>query len=143
MVYRPTVRYHSTFKTYVDDLFHATHLDRNQIIRAALFAAAHSKEFQTIIHSNKKKDVPLPCPKWLLDQPELWRESNPEIKERREDVYAHSGGKTSAKEPVRTVGSGRTENNKTRCQQPIQRSGREVPTRIKNAGGGFTIQLRP
>ncbi len=36
-MYRPTVRYDDVFKEYIDSLFHATHLDRNQIIRAALF----------------------------------------------------------------------------------------------------------
>ncbi|WP_285613958.1 hypothetical protein [Pseudobacillus badius] len=119
MTYRPTVRYHLYFKKYVDDLFQATHLDRNQIIRAALFAAAHSKEFQSIIHSNKKKDVPLPCPKWTLDQPQLWREQNPEIKERREDVSANRE-ETSVEESRRE---------------------RAVPSRARTASGGIVIKL--
>ncbi|NGY76296.1 hypothetical protein F6Y02_07940 (plasmid) [Bacillus megaterium] len=34
--YRPTVRYHSIYRTYVDSLFQATELDRNQIMRCAL-----------------------------------------------------------------------------------------------------------
>ncbi|MFL0365396.1 hypothetical protein ACH0BF_20525 [Pseudobacillus sp. 179-B 2D1 NHS] len=122
MVYRPTVRYHSTFKKYVDDLFYATHLDRNQIIRAALFAAAHSKEFHSILRSSKKKDVPLPHPKWSLDQAGLWREQNPDIKEKGEDVNACNRRKTSGEE------SGRE---------------REIFARTRKAGGGLTIQLRP
>ena len=119
MVYRPTLRCHSYFKDYVDDLFQATHLDRNQIIRAALFAAAHSKEFHAILHSNKKKDVPLPRPKWTLDQPQLWREQSPEIKERGEDV-SDNRKETSTKEPGRE---------------------RAVPSRRRTATGGITINL--
>jgi hypothetical protein len=59
-VYRPTVRYAPEFREYVDAVFRATTLDRNQIIRAALFAAAYSKEFQDILLKFKRKDVPLP-----------------------------------------------------------------------------------
>jgi hypothetical protein len=119
MVYRPTVRYHSTFKKYVDELFCATHLDRNQIIRAALFAAAHSKEFQSILHSNKKKDVPLPRPIWALDQSELWREQNPQLKGGGEDVNDNRR---------------KTSNKETRQQG-------EVPSRIRTTGGGIQIRI--
>ena len=44
MVYRPTVRYADVFRDYIDSIFQATTLGRNQIIRGALFAAAQSKE---------------------------------------------------------------------------------------------------
>ncbi|WP_041100869.1 hypothetical protein [Bacillus badius] len=121
MAYRPTVRYHSYFKGYVDDLFRATHLDRNQIIRAALFSAAHSKEFQSLLLENKKKDVPLPRPKWVLNQAALWRKQNPDIKEKGEDVSAYSRGETSEEETGRE---------------------REIRGRVRTAGGGLTIQLR-
>ena len=80
MVYRPTVRYADVFKTYVDELFKATTLDRNQIIRAALFSSVFSREFQQIIKSYKKKDVPLPSPLWSLEHHELWLEQNPTTK---------------------------------------------------------------
>ena len=66
-MYRPTVCYDDVFLEYVDSLFQATDLDRNQIIRAALFAAAHSKEFQNLLKSYKKKDVPVPSPLWKLE----------------------------------------------------------------------------
>ncbi len=54
-VYRPTVRYAPVFRNYVDAVFHATTLDRNQIIRAALFTAAHTKEFQMLLRQYQKK----------------------------------------------------------------------------------------
>lgn len=80
-MYRPTVRYHDYFKKYVDDLFQATHLDRNQIIRAALFTAAYSPEFIKIMDVNKRRDVPLPRPSWELNQVEFYLEQNPEVKQ--------------------------------------------------------------
>jgi hypothetical protein len=72
-MYRPTVRYSDSFKSYVDDLFNTTHLDRNQIIRAALFAAAHSNEFRSILENYKKAETSLPRPLWRLDEEECWK----------------------------------------------------------------------
>jgi hypothetical protein len=79
-MYRPTVRYDDIFREYVDTLFYATSLDRNQIIRAALFAAAYSKEFQNLLEPYKKKDVPLPSPLWKLEQQCFWLEQRPKLK---------------------------------------------------------------
>ncbi|MDX5476610.1 MAG: hypothetical protein LPK00_13830 [Bacillaceae bacterium] len=84
MVYRPTVRYHEIFRIYVDDLFKVTSLDRNQIIRAALFTAAYSKEFDQLIKpfaylQEVGVDVPLPEPKWHLREAKFWLEQNPGI----------------------------------------------------------------
>jgi hypothetical protein len=69
-MYRPTVRYDDVFKTFVDDMFRATSLDRNQIIRAALFAAAHSETFQQILQPYMKKDAPAPV--WSLMDDSFW-----------------------------------------------------------------------
>lgn len=60
MTYRPTIRYPDIYKEYVESVFEATDLDRNQIIRLALFVAAHSKEYKTILEKYKFPDVPLP-----------------------------------------------------------------------------------
>jgi hypothetical protein len=79
MVYRPTVRYDDVFKAYVDALFHATHLDRNQIIRAALFTAVHSKEFHNLLKLYQKGDVPLPSPLWSLEQKSLWQQQSSKV----------------------------------------------------------------
>jgi hypothetical protein len=75
-MYRPTVRYSDSFREYIDRLFNATHLDRNQLLRAALFAAAHSKEFQSIVQKYKKCDVTLPQAHWGREEERLWKEQN-------------------------------------------------------------------
>jgi hypothetical protein len=87
MVYRPTIRYDEVFKTYVDALFHATHLDRNQIIRGALFTAVHSKEYHKILKPYQRGDVPLPSPLWSLEQNNLWLQQSPKIKTGGVDVH--------------------------------------------------------
>jgi hypothetical protein len=76
MVYRPTVRYPDMYKSFVDDVFKVTRLDRNQIIRLALFVAAHSEEFKNIVGKYKFDDVPLPHPEWGLDEEECWKNQN-------------------------------------------------------------------
>jgi hypothetical protein len=52
-MYRPTVRYADCYQQYVDKVFQSTHLDRNQIIRAALFTAAYSEEFLKLMRQNQ------------------------------------------------------------------------------------------
>lgn len=78
MTYRPTVRYDPVFKSYVNELFHATTLDRNQIIRAALFVAGYSEEFQELMGRYQKKD--LPNTPWTFEQNAYWLEQCPKIK---------------------------------------------------------------
>jgi hypothetical protein len=90
LMYRPTVRYSDIYKQYVDSLFHATTLDRNQIFRAALFTAAHSKEFHDILKQYQEKDVPLPRPKWGLSDHQFWLEQSPEMVKGGEDVNVDS-----------------------------------------------------
>jgi hypothetical protein len=89
-VYRPTVRYSPIFRDYVNAVFHATTLDRNQIIRAALFTAAHTKEFHDMLKQYQKKDVPLPRPKWGLSDHQFWLEQCPEMVKGGEDVNVDS-----------------------------------------------------
>jgi hypothetical protein len=98
MVYRPTIRYDEVFRTHVDALFHATHLDRNQIIRAALFTAVHSKEFHDLIKPYQRGDVPLPSPLWSLEQNSLWLQQSPKVNTGGKDVY---GEQTKAEEIIK------------------------------------------
>ena len=72
-MYRPTVRYPDEFKTYVDALFAKTKLDRNQIFRLALFAAAHSVIFHDILEKHRFHDVPLPSPGWMPMDEHFWK----------------------------------------------------------------------
>ncbi|MCM3411446.1 hypothetical protein [Metabacillus litoralis] len=76
MVYRPTVRYSEDFREYIDQIFKSTHLDRNQILRLALFVAAHSNEYKTILSKYKKPDVLIPSPIWRIDEESMWRDNN-------------------------------------------------------------------
>lgn len=80
-MYRPTVRYNDAFKDYVEELFKATTLDRNQILRLALYELHKSeklKEYQ------KDKSSSLPSPVWMDSTDGLWLTNTMEIKEREE-----------------------------------------------------------
>ena len=76
MSYRPTVRYPDVYKDYVEKVFQATTLDRNQIIRLALFVAAHSEEYKAILKKYRTADVPLPHPDWGKVEDRYWLEQN-------------------------------------------------------------------
>ena len=76
MVYRPTVRYPDMYKEYVEDVFKATSLDRNQIIRLALFVAGHSNEYKKILEKYRFADVPLPQPQWTCTDDRCWKDQN-------------------------------------------------------------------
>ena len=76
MSYRPTVRYPDVYKDYVEKIFKATTLDRNQIIRLALFVAAHSDEYKSILKKHQTADVPLPQPEWGKDEERCWKDQN-------------------------------------------------------------------
>lgn len=129
-MYRPTVRYDEIFREYVDKLFHSCHLDRNQIIRCALFAAAHSEEFQELIKPFSKKDVPLPSPVWELSESWYWMEQRSVIKERGKDVNVKHGGKGEGSEATRNPfrGDSRIDSEQSGRFEQIARSAREVPT---------------
>ena len=76
MVYRPTVRYPDMYKDYIEDLFKATELDRNQLIRLALFVAAHSDQYKAILKKHQRNDIPLPCPGWSIHEERCWKDQN-------------------------------------------------------------------
>ncbi|MGN7943203.1 hypothetical protein [Virgibacillus sp. 6R] len=145
MVYRPTVRYADEFKKYVDDLFHATTLDRNQIIRAALFSAAFSPNFESLLKKYKKADALLPLPKWNADQHGYWLDRNPPKQEGGKDVNAINTRTRSVKGIVETDSIIRVtkETNSIGCESSITRREGEVSakrTRITNQGG-ITIKI--
>ncbi|MFC0561460.1 hypothetical protein [Halalkalibacter alkalisediminis] len=71
-MYRPTVRYEDVYKEYVENVFNATHLDRSQIIRAALFIAGHTEQFSRIVDPYLKRGMSLPSPLWEEEDEELW-----------------------------------------------------------------------
>lgn len=137
-MYRPTVRYHDIYKEYVDNIFMATHLDRNQIIRAALFTAAHSTEFIKLMKENKRGDVPLPSPFWLMNQPELWMEQNPLIEEREVDVNVINTGATKNEGTHDTIRG--FERNGSRTEIELRRQQSES-RRERTVSGGIKIRI--
>jgi len=135
MVYRPTVRYADIFKDYVDDIFHATTLDRNQIIRAALFTSICSKEFQSLIKQYKKKDVPLPSQYWSIEQHELWMEQNP--------VITKGGKDANVTNNIGEEKGVRCQKQKTRGKTEIQKNREGIQSETKEKASHSRTPERP
>ncbi|MEG9297041.1 hypothetical protein V6B33_11295 [Mangrovibacillus sp. Mu-81] len=139
-MYRPTVRYSEVYREYVDQVFHATSLDRNQIIRLALFIAGSSPEYNAILNEYKKADVPLPRPKWRPNQSALWLEQDPELKEEGGDVtYAIDGGKADTR-PVIVAGGGGSAGTSAEAGKNTRSPGPLREGIIRTTGGiSFTL----
>ncbi|MGG0464570.1 hypothetical protein [Priestia aryabhattai] len=160
--YRPTVRYHSIYRTYVDSLFQATELDRNQIMRCALFTAAHNPIFLALMNQYKMNDVPLPSSPWQPSSHQLWMEQEPNIEEKgggEHDNFERKGTYTSTSTLLGTSTDGQSMSGTTiqanqqpsslekavqitRRQQPIKRRTREVPTLQLSNNGGIRLDFR-
>ncbi|MEB4859110.1 MULTISPECIES: hypothetical protein [Priestia] len=160
--YRPTVRYHSIYRTYVDSLFHATGLDRNQIIRCALFTAANNPVFLALMNQYKVSDVPLPSSPWQPSSHSLWMEQEPRIEEKggdKHDDFERQGTFTSTFTLLGTSTDGQSISGATnqpnqhsstrekavritRRQQPIERRPREIPTLQLSNNGGIRLDFR-
>lgn len=133
-MYRPTIRCADVYKDYLDSLADVTGLDRNQLIRLALFSAPFSNLFVAQVKQHGK-DVTLPSPAWETFNHGLWMEQNPTIEKEGEDVNAKHGRKEEIKIVHATVG-GRT--NDTRCEQPSEGRERKI---YKGDGGGIRIRI--
>lgn len=160
--YRPTVRYHSMYRTYVDSLFQSTELDRNQIMRCALFTAAHNPVFLALMNQYKMSDVPLPSSPWQPSSHPLWMEQEPNIEEKgggEHDDLERKGTATNTSTLLRTSTDGQSMSGATiqskqqpstseksagpaRRQQPIERRTREIPTLQLSNNGGIRLDLR-
>ncbi|MEH7200702.1 hypothetical protein [Priestia megaterium] len=160
--YRPTVRYHSIYRTYVESLFQATELDRNQIMRCALFTAAHNPVFLALMNQYKMSDVHLPSSPWQPSSHPLWMEQEPNTEEKgggNHDDLERKGTSTSAFTLLGTSTDGQpmsgatTQPNQqssnhekaariTRRQQPIKRRTREIPTLQLSNNGGIRLDFR-
>lgn len=143
MVYRPTVRYSDEFKDYVNSLFHATNLDRNQIIRAALFAAAFSPNFKALLEPYKKSDVPFPSPKWEWSEHGYWLERTPIEQKGGKDVNDILSRRIEAKRDIKQARRTGEQEEQNKCEQSIKRREREIsiqPIKVRNQGG-ITIKI--
>jgi hypothetical protein len=140
-VYRPTVRYAPVFRDYVDDVFNATHLDRNQIIRLALFVATHTKEFRDVLMDYKKKDVLLPSPSWRLSDHHYWLEQCPVIEREGRDANAIATRGTSAQvaSPIHEARSVLSP-SETGHITPVERFTGQIPSQRSQSDG--RIQIR-
>jgi len=148
------VRYADEYKTYIDQLFHATTLDRNQLLRCALFSAAHSKEFHQIISHFKKKDVSTPLPVWPIDDWRWWKVQDIEklhggmdvnvINNRKSDDEKDSpthdpGGKINRDGNESVQGAQLPRPTSGRTGAVAAERGRDV---IRGNGGGITIRIK-
>lgn len=125
-MYRPTVRYSNTYKEYVDQVFHSTTLDRNQIIRLALFAAPFSPLFQNQLQ--KYMTSPLPPTFWEVVDHGLWIDQSFEIKEERGKDVRGNSDETFSKQPDQP--------------EQIERSAKEFcKQRVFKQQGGITIKI--
>ncbi|NLR46269.1 hypothetical protein [Priestia megaterium] len=160
--YRPTVRYHSMYRIYVDSLFQATKLDRNQIMRCALFTAAHNPVFLALMNQYKMSDVPLPSSPWQPSSHPLWMEQEPNIEEKgggEHDDLERKGTATNTSTLLRTSTDGQSLSGATiqskqqpstsekaagpaRHQQPIERRTRTFPTLQLSNNGGIKLDFR-
>ncbi|MEI5909440.1 hypothetical protein WAK64_20640 [Bacillus spongiae] len=147
-MYRPTVRYSDEFRDYVNQLFQSTTLDRNQIIRGALFAAAHSKEFHSLLKPYLKDDVLPPSPTWSIDDDRLWREQSANKREGGKDVnHDDSRGKGENEKAAGAVGERKRRDvskekdvHEFRRQPQNEGPTRAIRSRSKNSGG-ITIKI--
>lgn len=143
-MYRPTVRYSDVYKGHINNLYHSTTLDRNQILRLAFHVASHSEQFKQILSKYKSSDVPTPLPAWKLDSHGLWMDNSSETtKEGGKDVNGiqqEDVKKTRVLESTPRI----VDKEQHRRKPETQGREREIPSepirRITNQGG-ITIKI--
>ncbi|TYS88981.1 hypothetical protein [Rossellomorea aquimaris] len=138
-MYRPTVRYAEIYKTYIEEVFHATTLDRNQIIRLALFVAANSPEYNAILSEYKYADVLLPRPKWSPNQSALWQSQEPTEMEEGGTSHVIDGREASFSEVVDVSRAGAA--GATTQGENTRREGSIREGVIKATGGSISFAL--
>lgn len=134
-MYRPTVRYDDRYKKYVDQIFKATNLDRNQIIRLALFAAPFSPLFQHQLE--KYMTSPLPTPIWEVTDHGLWMEQT--FEKRREGRSVVNGNhqeiSTTGERPAGSSAASVTN------RSAKGREGEIYQQKVIKQSGGITIKI--
>lgn len=161
-MYRPTIRCSDVYRTYVDQLFHATWLDRNQIIRCALFTAAHNPYFLELMKDYQKRDVTPPPPLWTRSDHDIWLEQDTDVKEGGDSNYDDIRRKGSSTDTIEIPGAStnsrsipgtniqsnqqHTSEYKTsqqnRRQQSIERRTGALPSVQLSNNGGIRLDLR-
>jgi hypothetical protein len=136
-LYRPTLRCSDVFKDYLQSLADVTGLDKNQLIRLALFSAPFNKLFIAQIEQ-KTGDVTLPSPTWEVFNHRLWIEQDPKTEGKGETPHDDNGRKTSVTKVNGTGERGTGENEQPGRQPQIERREREV---YKRESGGISIRI--
>ncbi|MFD2679630.1 hypothetical protein [Bacillus seohaeanensis] len=136
-MYRPTLRCSDVFKDYLQSLADVTGLDKNQLIRLALFSAPFNKLFIAQIEQNAS-DVTLPSPTWEVFDSRLWMEQNPKLEGKGETSHDDNRRKTSITKVNGINERGTEENEQHRRQQQTERQQREI---CKREGGGISIRI--
>lgn len=138
-MYRPTVRMDDCFRNWIEGVAKASGLDRNQVIRLALFSAPFSAVFVAQINSRKKTDVNLPPPPWQRETDGgPWRESswnrkgregdvNENINQKRKEISNESVGIVEPRGSERFADVSRNETNTERRERQIHQSKRFKP----------------
>lgn len=139
MVYRPTVRYDDRFRDYVEDCFHATKLDRNQIIRLGLFLLPYSEEGANILRRHAVG--PLPSPKWEIGEHGVWLVQNLDNREGGKDVTTDQVRDVRTNErPIGVHEEGISLHGQQRTSEELQ--GPIRPRTIeRTSGGGLKIYI--
>jgi hypothetical protein len=139
LVYRPTVRYDNRFRDYVNDLFQATTLDRNQIMRLALFLLGHTKEGKEILTLHLKKNSSLPSPNWSPQHGGLWKARAIETLEGGrtsvEDITIESHLNEEGRHEQETEAVHRPKREDTRSSRTIYPSITQPSSILINVGG--------
>lgn len=157
-MYRPTVRYPDIYKEFVDELFRLTGLDRNKIIRCCMFTSIYNPAFLKIMETYKHDDVPLPSPKWAINDHNLWLEQSgiPTKEEGIEDANMHGETTTTEtpklfKSAAATGSNGISISSTELKEQEKELSGRKqsfegrkgaVPSIRVHGNGGIRLDFR-
>jgi hypothetical protein len=145
LVYRPTVRYSDVYADYVDAVASATKLERTQVIRLALFSAAHSEAFKEILNEYRRPGEALPSPSWELYEDVYFLEKDPKPAEGKGvGVYDDTRREDESTPAAAEVTAGRSEAAAAQ-EVKLPPAGHAGPLRVpvRKKGGGIRIVLKP
>ncbi|WP_142386548.1 hypothetical protein [Bacillus sp. Marseille-P3661] len=118
-MYRPTVRMDDVYKDYLEELTEVTTLDRNQLIRLALFSAPFNRLFIAQVETHLKDNSSLPSAKWEVFDHGYWLEQTYKSLEGENDVNVNVSGAAETRRD--SIGIEREGNQVDRRIQPQPR----------------------
>lgn len=149
----PTVRCDDAFGEYINDIYQSTHLDKNQIVRLALFTAPFNAAFVTQLKKHIKPGASLPSSDWEVFEHGYWMDQTYQVKEEEGDANEKnendSRGRAAGPSASPVVHGTRSGND-----EADHRSGRVKPaarregaistsgTAIRTSGGGIKFTVK-